>query len=379
VKLLIFLFPVALIPLKASHISAFFATLNNEKLLLIYILWSIVTLSFAAEYQYSSQKLFVFSVQYLSLLSLLSLARLYIRQELLLLFASSAAVVGLALIIPSIIYGIGTKQDMLGGIIHANNTAVLIGVACIVLIFNVDHRKFFSKTLSVAVVVLAFLLLRSKMAFFSILAGFGIARAFGHAKAGSAHYISLMAFGFLLLLLFALLAPELERLGSENLDLEKLYTLSSRTIIWQMALADINLKSLLVGHGFAVISPGVALELEWVEVGNAHNTFLHLLNSGGIVGFVVFLFYLLGLFRKNLRGVDSFRKSFVSFYILAFIFLMTALETIIGIRMTPGLAWLVVLNNLPIPKPPVGLNQEFDRTNTSTRATVSASPSQVHH
>ncbi len=127
--------------------------------------------------------------------------------------------------------------------------------------------------------------------------------------------------------------------------LEDMATFSNRLILWQTLLESFTWQQMLVGHGYAIMSPAVGADFGSGILYGAHNAYLSLYLGTGLLTCLLFMGYwlrnLLSLIRKrkNLNR-QLFNVGLTSFFVL-FTHALVAEE--FGLHLAPTLL-LVFLN-----------------------------------
>lgn len=344
-KLAVLLFSVILAFSSKKSRREFIFAVKSERLLIGYLLLSSLLIPFAADDAYSLQKLSVFTLQFFGLLAILSLsyAHLYEKDKFPSLFKASVPL-AISVLVLSVTVGSEGRQYF-GGIIAANTTAIMMGIALIVGFWIIKcSRRRLINIVSLVLVAAAFIVLESRSTFVVIFAAYIFAHGLRHVKTGSGHLITLLTVTLVLLLFGGMFLPDILNMMSRKEGMEDIYTLSNRVIIWQKIFDDLDVHAVLFGHGFASVTSTRSIEMDWVEVGNAHNTYLHLLSTGGALSLGLFVAYILLLFKKVYRYVAINMEGKVKAWVFSFVIMMSMTETIIGLRVTPALVALVVLN-----------------------------------
>ena len=98
---------------------------------------------------------------------------------------------------------------------------------------------------------------------------------------------------------------------------ENLETLSSRTMLWQMAL-DKDLFPLIMGQGYATgtlfigYEAGAIFGAKTQHIRNAHNSVLEIINSVGIIGAILWIVLMLRIFFKLLFQLRRYKNIMTS-------------------------------------------------------------------
>lgn len=132
--------------------------------------------------------------------------------------------------------------------------------------------------------------------------------------------------------------------------IEEFMTLTGRTLIWEKIFSQ-PLLDMLVGQGYAVLSENGMIIVESIRTTNAHNGFLQVFAGTGLIGFLLFLFYLFQLMihliitQKNNSGENKNQFRFwIIFLLLIFILINNLAESSFGSQIVPQLIIFLFLS-----------------------------------
>jgi O-antigen ligase len=98
-------------------------------------------------------------------------------------------------------------------------------------------------------------------------------------------------------------------------------TLTGRTFLWAELLSYVQQKPFF-GYGYKGFwaGSGQMFSLTWKEAPNAHNTFIDIALDLGIMGLVLYIFYLISNFRLFFARQDQWTVFGVSLFLILFIY-----------------------------------------------------------
>jgi O-antigen ligase len=135
---------------------------------------------------------------------------------------------------------------------------------------------------------------------------------------------------------------------TRNGDTESLFSLTNRVYLWRDILSAVDMKIVLIGNGYAVMTQDFGMDFGTGILYGAHNAYLSVFLGCGIFALVVLLAYLLSNIIKLIR----LRFSAPSFMIWAglcsyMVFLINCLAAEeIGINTSVTFAYVIFLTNM---------------------------------
>lgn len=87
-------------------------------------------------------------------------------------------------------------------------------------------------------------------------------------------------------------------------DVQALYTLTHRTELWSRLSESLTLKQIILGHGYAVVTPDFGVDFGTGELFGAHNAYLSLFFGTGVVSVLLFLMFIFDSFARSVRYIQ---------------------------------------------------------------------------
>lgn len=133
---------------------------------------------------------------------------------------------------------------------------------------------------------------------------------------------------------------------SRDGNIDNIYTLSNRIILWDYLINSMDVKIFLLGHGYSVIDRGFGVNFGTGILYGAHNAYLSVLLGNGILCFAAFIGFLSFMMYTAIRHI-SVNRSSICFAIALFLFLLDSLfSEEIGVTVTLSFALIIIAYNL---------------------------------
>lgn len=129
-------------------------------------------------------------------------------------------------------------------------------------------------------------------------------------------FILILIFSFLKVSVFyTRIKPLFLKEGKFGLYPSQIEELNERMETWKNGLKILNTKYKFFGVGLGNSVDFVKRELGlWINLNNMHNSFVEILASFGIFGFLVFIYFLLIYFKKIYESMVIFKGSWIYYY-----------------------------------------------------------------
>ena len=130
-------------------------------------------------------------------------------------------------------------------------------------------------------------------------------------------------------------------------DVESLYTLTNRTILWDYILQNLSIKTFIFGNGFSVIDENFGINFGSGILYGAHNAYLSVLLGSGFICLVLILIYLLKIL-KNFKNIDIAMPSilYTSLSVYMIFILNCFFSEEFGVNLTITFSFLILIYNL---------------------------------
>jgi len=214
------------------------------------------------------------------------------------------------------------------GLVHPNIMASVIaqGFLHAFQYKKITRSLHLTKMVSIArlVVIIAgipiFLVLYSRGAAVALLIS-SLAFLVSFARRGKVFPILVCVWIFLLILILSLNFSDVIMLTIQRQGaMDDISNFSGRTVVWQAIFSEMQGLRILTGFGYAIAFPSYSFSFNFGELYGTHNAYLQALTSGGLVGFVLFTFYIvkqiylsLGTLRAGIERYDTYFMSFSIF------------------------------------------------------------------
>ncbi len=213
---------------------------------------------------------------------------------------------------------LGFVGGRLNGVTSHPNTLGQIAILGFLLAFFFEKKESF-RWVGIVLALACIGLAQSKTAVlvFAVVVGMIAVRYFvGAYSSSSLSYQArsgILAFGLFVVSLLTgilMLGVGVDRIARAATDsVPGLSTLTGRTDIWSATLSEF-VRNPLTGYGPTIWDPAFRASRGFIEVGQAHNQFVHTLGAGGIIGFVglvsMLVIAMYSAFRRVLRDLDWF-------------------------------------------------------------------------
>ena len=119
----------------------------------------------------------------------------------------------------------------------------------------------------------------------------------------------------------------------------ELSSLTGRTDVWTGAIDGLAGLDWFFGHGFAVVFPKFAFQLNYGFLYSAHNSFLEALATNGLIGLAAISWFLFGSFAKaNRNTLNRFEGAFGAQVAIVFLIVSGLSDSTFGSYLTPAFA-----------------------------------------
>lgn len=355
-KLILFLLPILGFTLKVLHEKQFTLRhslcplIQRHKILILFLISLLLSIPFSSYPSFSLQRCLYTYLGFGSLFCLMAQydslpddKMLYSRSILLCsIIALFALAISCLLPYPSLRMNIQAA-----GLIHPNMLSSLLAQLFLALIIL---KRSFIYTLVAALFLGAILALQSRgvciALTLAVITGLSV-NAFFYKNRTALLILAFIAMFICLGLIAIVLQPDLLSdvlpLVSRGQSLEDLLSLSNRLSLWQTLLNGISFKQLLIGHGYALMSPDITVDFGSGIVYGAHNAYLALFLGCGLLSLFLFAVYWLSVILIVFRDRYQLEKQSFLLFVCSFILLMThaLVGEEFGLHLTPTFLLLI--------------------------------------
>ncbi|NOZ84085.1 MAG: O-antigen ligase family protein [Epsilonproteobacteria bacterium] len=360
-KGVIYLFPIVMLLvlslIRPVFFHSFLYVLKVFWILIIFLVLAGIELIWASSYEYSSIKLAIFCVSVLSLFSLCAqyfaiyqkTANLLIYRHLLF----SLTIISLVLLCLALTQPVAGR-NLFGGFVHPNEVASLFGSGFLLTLYYkaklqeigvLTMKNCFSLYAFLLISIIVFIFCFSRGAMMAFFMGYFGALFLSYLFKQSSKFVFLIFGLSVIMVLGYFLADLIASLLAREKDGSDLKNLTGRTFIWQMIFQQLNMKALLVGHGYGAISPKITVQLGHVALAGAHNSYLQVLAGTGLPGLMLFIGFLLAAFNKFKRNLLQSLNYKVDFLIGIFLLMIVngASEGFFGINLSAPFGFFIFI------------------------------------
>lgn len=155
--------------------------------------------------------------------------------------------------------------------------------------------------------------------------------------------MALACTGLIIVLFVPSLLQDVLPFVSRGQSIEDLMSFSNRLYLWDNLLSSITFKQLWVGHGYALMSPDIAVDFGNGILYGAHNAYLALFLGTGFIPLTLFLSYWLAIICTIIRHRFRADKPLVMLVIssMALFFTHAMVGEEFGLHLTPTCMLLV--------------------------------------